>query len=71
MKYVECFEVDSNRKFTLLKRNAEKTLSFPDHFAMLLTFSGIPLRNKNKLGRKYTKWNINKTEGWKTFKPMT
>ena len=59
MKYVESLETDSSRKFTPFKRNNDNTLSFPDHFAILLTLKGMPLMKRNKLGRKPIKWNTN------------
>ena len=70
-KFIESMEVDSKSRVTPFKVNKDHSLSYPDHFAVLLSFRGIPLKkNKSALGKKYTRWNLNKKYGWNVNKEL-
>ena len=50
VKHVDSLEIDNKRRFTTFKKKG-KTLSFPDHYGIVVKFSGIPrkrLENKKK-----------------------
>ena len=71
-KYVEEMIIDKKREFTPFKQNKGKTIAFPDHYAISITFKGLPLRNDSvSLGKKYTQWNTNKKGGWNRYKILT
>ena len=61
-----------DRRITTFKGNKTNQLCFPDHYAIEVTFHGIPLKSKlSSLGKKYTLWNTNKPNGWNTYKDLT
>ena len=72
VEYVESFEIDNKRRITAFQQKKGKTLSYPDHYSLSLTFKGIPLkRNKISFGKKFTAWNTNRVNGWATYKELT
>ena len=71
-KYVESFEIDSERRFTPFKRTKDNVVSFPDHFSIVVNFKGIPIKDSKTLnGKKSIQWNTNKPNGWKKYKELT
>ena len=64
MKYVNKLEIDRNYNFTP-GRNNNGTIKYPDHYAVLLEFNKIPVRNQDfKPANKYVTWDTKKREGW-------
>ena len=64
--------IDKDGRITTFKRNKTNQLCFPDHYAIEVTFHGLPLKSKLKsLGKKYTFWNTNKPNGWNIYKDLT
>ena len=47
-------------------------MSFPDHFGICLKFKGIPLKSTQaEIKKKYTRWNTNRENGWKSYLELT
>ena len=71
-KYVDKLVIDSKRENTPFKQINGETISFPDHFSLLLTFKRLPVENKSaSLGKKFSRWNTNKKEGWENYFKLT
>ena len=70
--HVDKVTVDKERKFTpshTLKRNK---VTYPDHYAILISFKDIPKKNiKPKKPPKIVRWNTNKKNGWERYAQET
>ena len=71
-KYLEVMNIDKDRKVTPFRVCEDYSHKHSDHFAVSLTFKGIPLKKENmSLGKKFTTWNTNKPNGWKVYRELT
>ena len=71
-KYVKSLEIDRDKKFTPHYAISSNELTFTDHYSLLLTFSNLPLLEKQPfVGRKSVRWNTNKVGGWEDYKTLT
>ena len=71
-KYVDKLVIDSKREITPFKQINGKTLSFPDHYSLLLTFKELPVGSESvSLGKKFSMWNTNKKDGWENYFKLT
>ena len=71
-KYVKEIVIDKERKFTPFKQINGTTVSFPDHYAIMVNFEGIPMKARNKkTHRTHIDWNTNKPGGWEIYKNLT
>ena len=67
-KFVDQMVIDNKREITPFKQVNGENLSFPDHYSILLTFKDLPVDNKSlSLGKKFTRWNTNKRNGWENY----
>ena len=75
LPYIVSLKVDKNRDFTPYRPINKTKLTYSDHYALLLSFAGLPLRDKHELGkggkRKTVRWNTNREGGWERFKELT
>ena len=70
--FIDGMIIDSKRRITPFKQNNGKCLSFPDHYSIVLSFRGIPTKEKHvSIGKKYTHWNTNRENGWQKYKELT
>ena len=71
VKYVDSLEIDVKQQWTPCQQHKGK-LKYPDHYALKLTFKGIPTKELIPLaGRKSIKWNTRKKGGWESYKSKT
>ena len=71
VQYVNKFKIDQNLEWTP-SRSRKGSLKHPDHYAILLELKGIPMKPPIVFpGRKITKWNTRKKEGWEKYKLKT
>ena len=69
LPYLTKMEIDTERKIT--PRRVTKTKNgikstFSDHFSLKIQFKGIPKKEKEE--KPKPKWNLNKPDGWVTYK---
>merc|ERR1711954_68986 len=71
VKYVHKLDIDSKLEWTP-SRNYKGKLLFPDHYAMMLTFQGIPMKESVPFpGTKTVQWNKKKKGAWEKYKAKT
>ena len=75
LPYIVSLKIDKNREFTAFRPINKTKLTYSDHYALLLTFAGLPLRNKHEIvkggERKIVRWNTNREGSWERFKELT
>ena len=73
LKYVDTLEVDRSLNFTPFYVDNTGASHYPDHYACVITFKGIPIKTQDtkRLKLKEIKWNTNKKEGWTKYRQLT
>ena len=67
LEYINELEVDVDQKWTA-SRNVKGTLKFPDHYALMLTMTKIPMKKTMSIPpRKEIIWNTRKKNGWERY----
>ena len=69
-EYVESLKIDSNLEWTPCRPISKAKVRYSDHYALLITFKDIPLKNeKRKVGRRKdpTIWNTKKKGAWDKY----
>ena len=70
-KFIDKLQIDKNQEWTA-SRSVKGELKYPDHYALLLTFKGIPMKAPTVFpGRKTIRWNTRKRMGWENYKMKT
>ena len=71
-KYVESVIVDKERKFTPSHTQKKNKVTYPDHYALMMTMKNIPrVKTSQKKPPKVIMWNTNKKDGWEKYKHAT
>ena len=71
MKYVKELKIDKDFSFTP-GYSTGTGMKYTDHFGMLLTFEGIPMKDEvGGLEKKEPIWNVNKPGGWEKYFNLT
>ena len=72
-KYVDSLIIDKKRHFTPYRAVTRSTVRYTDHFSLLLSFKGLPLKSNSALKEVIPciKWNTNREGGWEQYEEMT
>ena len=71
-RYVEKLIIDKRLALTPGRAISKSKLVYSDHYALILKFKDIPLRQEQNLaGPRYITWNTNKEGGWDVYKEIT
>ena len=71
-RYVDKLTIDKKLARTPGRAISKAKIVYPDHYALILKFKDIPLRQKqNLVGPRFTTWNTNKEGGWNIYKEIT
>merc|ERR1711954_425763 len=70
--FIEKLQIDNELNWTPYRVNHQGKLKFPDHYAMMLTFKEILIRNLKLIpNQKDIIWNTKGKESWQEYKAMT
>ena len=63
--FIERVEIDKERKFTPCHALKRKKVTYPDHYAIIMTMKNIPRKKVTEIKpQKVKMWNKNKSGGW-------
>ena len=69
--YVDSMKIDDLRQFTPF-RPCGKSVTYTDHYAIQISFKGLPLASKKSVKEKdIVRWNTNRKDGWESYKELT
>ena len=71
-RYVDKLIIDKKLALTPGRAISKSKIVYTDHYALILKFKDIPIKQKQNLGEpRHTTWNTNKEGGWDVFKKIT
>lgn len=70
-KHIEEMTIDKNLEWTPKRVVKGNQIKHPDHYAIVVLFKDIPLKENSHTIRKTVRWNTNRPDGWMRYKNLT